>query len=73
LKRRFAISERTPPPDHRVTPSNPICRVCGCAKVVCTGLANFAKPATLITMSTMNISLPDAMKEFIVEQVQSRG
>jgi antitoxin ParD1/3/4 len=24
-------------------------------------------------MSTMNISLPDAMKEFIVEQVQSRG
>lgn len=32
-----------------------------------------AKPASLGCMSTMNISLPDALKEFVKEQVARRG
>jgi antitoxin ParD1/3/4 len=33
----------------------------------------FAKSATLTSMSTMNISLPDAMKDFVDTQVAERG
>lgn len=40
------------------------------------GLAKFAKTALKpqrLNMSTMNISLPDAMKSFVDEQVTNRG
>lgn len=36
-------------------------------------LPNFAKPTRLATMSTMNISLPDALKEFVDQQVSTAG
>jgi antitoxin ParD1/3/4 len=36
-------------------------------------LANFAKPIIVTPMTTMNISLPDALKSFVDEQVAGRG
>lgn len=36
-------------------------------------LANFCQRFYLNAMSTMNISLPDALKSFVDEQVASRG
>ncbi len=36
-------------------------------------LANFAKITKIACMSTMNISLPDGLKEFVDTQVGSRG
>jgi antitoxin ParD1/3/4 len=36
-------------------------------------LANFAKLSKIILMSTMNISLPDSLREFVDTQVGSRG
>ena len=36
-------------------------------------MPNFAKSGTLDGMGTMNISLPDALKEFVDEQVETRG
>jgi antitoxin ParD1/3/4 len=36
-------------------------------------LANFCQNAYLAGMSTMNISLPEALKSFVDEQVASRG
>ncbi|KQU90416.1 addiction module antitoxin [Ensifer sp. Root31] len=33
----------------------------------------FAKAAMLVSMSTMNISLPDYLKSFVDEQVAGRG
>jgi len=38
-----------------------------------TGLAKFCHTAYLVVMSTMNISLPDALKSFVDEQVAKRG
>jgi antitoxin ParD1/3/4 len=37
------------------------------------GLANFGKLSRIVCMSTMNISLPDGLKEFVDTQVGSRG
>ena len=37
------------------------------------GLPKFANPSSLCCMSTMNISLPDALKSFVDEQVANRG
>ena len=36
-------------------------------------LPKFAKGATILAMSTMNISLPDSLKDFVDEQVNQRG
>ena len=36
-------------------------------------LANFAKTPRISIMSTMNISLPDSLKNFVDTQVGSRG
>ena len=36
-------------------------------------MANFAKNAMLSGMSTMNISLPDSLKDFVDEQVNQGG
>lgn len=36
-------------------------------------MANFAKPPKIACMSTMNISLPESLKEFVDTQVGSRG
>lgn len=36
-------------------------------------LAKFAKVHRIVRMSTMNISLPDGLKEFVDTQVGSRG
>lgn len=36
-------------------------------------LPNFAKHAMIYAMSTMNISLPDSLKDFVDEQVNERG
>lgn len=36
-------------------------------------LAKFAKHSRIVRMSTMNISLPDGLKEFVDTQVGSRG
>ncbi len=36
-------------------------------------LANFAKGPMIFNMSTMNISLPDTLREFVDTQVNSRG
>ena len=36
-------------------------------------LPNFAKPTRLAAMSTMNISLPDSLKEFVDRQVSTAG
>lgn len=35
--------------------------------------ANFAKPPKILSMSTMNISLPDSLKDFVDTQVGTRG
>ena len=37
------------------------------------GLAKFAKLSRIVRMSTMNISLPDGLKEFVDTQVGTRG
>jgi antitoxin ParD1/3/4 len=37
------------------------------------GLPKFAIPCYDFTMSTMNISLPDSLKDFVDEQVNQRG
>lgn len=36
-------------------------------------LANFAKYPRMTAMGTMNISLPDGLKDFVDEQVGTRG
>jgi antitoxin ParD1/3/4 len=36
-------------------------------------LPNFANVITISRMSTMNISLPDALKDYVDEQVAARG
>lgn len=36
-------------------------------------LPNFGKDRNLLKMSTMNISLPDGLKEFVDQQVDQRG
>jgi len=36
-------------------------------------LPNFAKWASVFIMTTMNISLPDSLKDFVDEQVDQRG
>jgi antitoxin ParD1/3/4 len=36
-------------------------------------LPNFAKLAKLLPMSTMNISLPDELKQFVDQRIQSEG
>jgi antitoxin ParD1/3/4 len=36
-------------------------------------LAKFAKPSSIPAMTTMNVSLPDALKSFVDEQVARRG
>ena len=36
-------------------------------------MPNFAKDVSLAPMTTMNISLPEALKEFVDEQVSERG
>ena len=36
-------------------------------------LANFANLASVASMSTMNISLPEALKSFVDQQVSARG
>jgi antitoxin ParD1/3/4 len=36
-------------------------------------LPNFAKPVSLSGMSTMNVSLPDELKDFVEAQVSDRG
>ena len=36
-------------------------------------MANFAKDGTMTRMSTMNISLPEALKTFVDAQVSERG
>jgi len=36
-------------------------------------LPNFAKHVMVYAMSTMNISLPDSLKDFVDEQVNERG
>jgi antitoxin ParD1/3/4 len=36
-------------------------------------LAEFAKALTFPAMTTMNVSLPDALKSFVDEQVEKRG
>lgn len=36
-------------------------------------LPNFAKPTRLTAMSTMNISLPETLKEFVDQQVSTAG
>lgn len=46
------------------------------ASYVVTGqgsLPNFAIPARLTSMSTMNISLPDVLKEFVTQQASTAG
>jgi antitoxin ParD1/3/4 len=37
------------------------------------GLPKFANNATISPMATMNISLPDSLKDFVDEQVNERG
>lgn len=36
-------------------------------------MPKFAKDSSIMPMSTMNVSLPDSLKEFVDEQVQRRG
>ena len=36
-------------------------------------MPNFGKSRSLFSMSTMNISLPEALKSFVDEQVSARG
>lgn len=36
-------------------------------------MPNFAKPTRLCLMSTMNISLPDSLKQFVDQQVTTAG
>ena len=36
-------------------------------------MTNFAKVATMVLMATMNVSLPDGLKEFVEAQVSERG
>lgn len=36
-------------------------------------MAKFAKPGMLAHMATMNVSLPEVLKEFVEEQVSNRG
>ena len=36
-------------------------------------MANFAKPSKIHRMSTMNISLPEGLKDFVDMQVDTRG
>ena len=36
-------------------------------------MTNFAKVTTMVPMATMNVSLPDGLKEFVEAQVSERG
>jgi antitoxin ParD1/3/4 len=36
-------------------------------------LSNFAKPGIFVSVGTMNISLPDELKDFVEEQVADKG
>ena len=40
---------------------------------IATLVAKFCQAATLVIMSTMNISLPDALRAYVDEQVEGRG
>jgi antitoxin ParD1/3/4 len=37
------------------------------------GLPNFAKPTSVVGVGTMNVSLPDELKEFVEAQVADKG
>jgi antitoxin ParD1/3/4 len=56
--------------DQRISNARAACRG---TRLATAALPNFAKPAISVAMTTMNISLPDALKAFVDQQVNVRG